>query len=590
MKKVLTVLVCLLLAAVLTVPAFAAIQDGEVELKASAAELHRGDTFTVEAYLTNKEALTLCTVVLDYDTSVFELTGGTSHVPGAMLGMVQVANKVGTAVLQTPAAFEGKVFTFNFTVKADAKFGDCKINAAASIGNGTGNDITAEGTSVEIVCAHEWSDWSKVDDTIQKRTCSICEKEEQEYIDYTVTFVDENGAELSKNTYHWGDEVAAPADPVKAADNTYAYAFSGWDKEVVACAGDATYTATYKATYIDYTVIFADENGTELSKNTYHWGDEVVAPADPVKAADNTYTYAFNGWDKEVAACAGDATYTATYKATYIDYTVIFADENGAELSKNTYHWGDEVAAPADPVKAADNTYAYAFSGWDKEVVACAGDATYTATYKATYIDYTVIFADENGAELSKNTYHWGDEVAAPADPAKAADNTYTYAFDGWDKEVAACAGDATYTATYKATYIEYTVTFQYDDGTVIKVYTLHYGDEVTAPDAPAVPEALGEKYVFDGWGKEVVACAGNATYVAQFKLANPGDIDENEEVNTDDVIQLLLHVSMPDMFAINVDADFTGDGQVTTDDVIQLLLHVSMPDVFPLNTGKKED
>ena len=63
-----------------------------------------------------------------------------------------------------------------------------------------------------------------------------------------------------------------------------------------------------------------------------------------------------------------------------------------------------------------------------------------------------------------------------------------------------------------------------------------------------------------------------------------PGDIDCNMLVNRDDVVQLLLHVSMPDAFPIEVDADFTGDGTLNRDDVVQLLLHVSMPDAFPLS------
>lgn len=69
-----------------------------------------------------------------------------------------------------------------------------------------------------------------------------------------------------------------------------------------------------------------------------------------------------------------------------------------------------------------------------------------------------------------------------------------------------------------------------------------------------------------------------------------PGDIDGNEEVDSDDVVQLLLHISMPDLFPIEADADFTGDGKVTSDDVVQLLLHISMPDMFPLEAAKKKD
>lgn len=82
---------------------------------------------------------------------------------------------------------------------------------------------------------------------------------------------------------------------------------------------------------------------------------------------------------------------------------------------------------------------------------------------------------------------------------------------------------------------------------------------------------------------KQYTITVGDMDYVLDILLAILGDIDGNESVNTDDVVQLLLHVSMPDVFEISAEADFTGDGLVNTDDVVQLLLHVSMPDVFPL-------
>ena len=74
----------------------------------------------------------------------------------------------------------------------------------------------------------------------------------------------------------------------------------------------------------------------------------------------------------------------------------------------------------------------------------------------------------------------------------------------------------------------------------------------------------------------EQVRAVGAAAYI-------PGDIDGNFVVNRDDVVQLLLHVSMPDAFPIAVPADYTGDGNISREDVVQLLLHVSMPDAFPL-------
>lgn len=61
------------------------------------------------------------------------------------------------------------------------------------------------------------------------------------------------------------------------------------------------------------------------------------------------------------------------------------------------------------------------------------------------------------------------------------------------------------------------------------------------------------------------------------------GDVDADGEVTRNDVICLLLHVTMPGRFPLDAEADFNGDGQVTRDDVIRLLLHVTMPGRFPL-------
>jgi len=62
-----------------------------------------------------------------------------------------------------------------------------------------------------------------------------------------------------------------------------------------------------------------------------------------------------------------------------------------------------------------------------------------------------------------------------------------------------------------------------------------------------------------------------------------PGDLNEDGFVTTEDVVALLLNISMPDMFPLDKPADFTGDGEATTEDAVKLLLHISMPDMFPL-------
>ena len=338
------------------------------------------------------------------------------------------------------------------------------------------------------------------------------------YIEYTVIFKNYDGTELSKEPYHYGDEVTEPKTPSKPADNTYTYEFAGWDNEVVACVGDATYTAMYDPVYIEYTVKFLDWNGTLLQERTYHYGDTIIPAADPARENDETYIYSFKGWNKEVGTCTGNMTFTAQYETTYIEYTVVFKNYDGTVLSRKTYHYGDALELPAEPSRSADETYTYRFKEWENLSSACTGEAEYTAVFEEIYIEYTIVFEDYNGTILSEKTYHYGEAVEVPSDPVKEADESFRYEFTGWDKEVIECAGDATYTATYDSVYIEYTVVFKNYDGTELSKTTYHYGDEVTAPETPTKPADNTYTYEFAGWDNEVVACAGNATYTATYR------------------------------------------------------------------------
>ncbi|HAI91890.1 MAG TPA: hypothetical protein DCM21_04995 [Butyrivibrio sp.] len=341
---------------------------------------------------------------------------------------------------------------------------------------------------------------------------------ESSYIDYTVRFLNEDGSVISEATYHYGDDVVVPANPVKAADETYTYTFAGWDKEVTSVKGNVDYKAVYESSYIDYTVRFLNEDGSVISETTYHYGDDVVIPVAPAKAADEKYTYTFAGWDKEVTLVKGNVDYKAVYESSYIDYTVRFLNEDGSVITETTYHYGDDVVIPANPVKASDETYTYKFAGWDKEVTSVKGNADYTAIYESSYIDYTVRFLNEDGSVISEATYHYGDNVVVPANPAKAADETYTYKFAGWDKEVTSVKGNADYTAVYTDEYNKYIVRFLNEDGTVILKSTYHYGDDVVIPVAPAKAADETYTYKFAGWDKEVTSVKGNADYTAIYE------------------------------------------------------------------------
>ncbi|MBE6585962.1 MAG: hypothetical protein E7645_05470, partial [Ruminococcaceae bacterium] len=117
--------------------------------------------------------------------------------------------------------------------------------------------------------------------------------------------------------YEYGQTPAFKGSIDKAADAQYTYTFKGWDKEIVAVTGPATYTAEYDSVVNKYTITFVDYNGTEIKKETLDYGAAIVAPADPTRAATLTTIYTFKGWTPEVAeTVTADATYTATYTET----------------------------------------------------------------------------------------------------------------------------------------------------------------------------------------------------------------------------------------------------------------------------------
>ena len=357
---------------------------------------------------------------------------------------------------------------------------------------------------------------------------------------YQVRFVNEDGTELQKGDVAYGTTPAYGGEtPVKAATAQYTYTFAGWTPEIAAVAGNADYTATFNETVNQYTVRFLNDDGTELQKGSLPYGATPAYGGEmPAKAATAQYTYTFAKWIPEIAAVAGDADYTATFSATVNQYTVRFLNEDGTELQKGSLAYGATPAYGGEmPAKAATAQYTYTFAEWIPEIAAVAGDATYTATFSATVNKYTVSFMNDDGTVLQESSVEYG---ATPkyegATPVKPATPQYTYEFTGWEPEIAAVAGDATYTATFSATVNKYTVSFMNDDGTVLQESSVEYGATPKYEGATPVKPATGEyTYEFAGWEPEIAKVTGDATYKAVFTAKEkhvemPGDTSQTDQ------------------------------------------------------------
>lgn len=211
---------------------------------------------------------------------------------------------------------------------------------------------------------------------------------------YAIKFVDSDGTVLKDEVRYpkgtKGDDIEKPADPTKADDAQYTYTFAGWSPAVGDVTNSVTYTATYTPTLRKYPVTFVDEDGTTVLKGAteYEYGttaDKIVRPADPTKAADKDYTYAFAGWSPAVDDVTGEAIYKATYTATPIPKGTLTFDLGGGTLDGKTgaitivANVGETIKLPGAPTKSG-----YTFKCWKGSEYAAGADYKVEGDHKFT--------------------------------------------------------------------------------------------------------------------------------------------------------------------------------------------------------------
>ena len=192
--------------------------------------------------------------------------------------------------------------------------------------------------------------------------------------EYTITWVDGNGATLYSETLAYGATLSyAGADPLKDSTVSTVYTYNGKFNNPATVEGNATYTAQFNESVRSYVISWdIDGDGDVDETETLAYGSMPEAKVAADRSAENK---SFNGWSPAIKAVDGDITYTATYTDDTV-YTVTFKVDGvtyDTQYINVTQNPNATVEKPDDPDKA----YAI-FAGWDADIIGKTPTASLT--------------------------------------------------------------------------------------------------------------------------------------------------------------------------------------------------------------------
>ena len=204
-------------------------------------------------------------------------------------------------------------------------------------------------------------------------------------------------------------------------------------------------------------------------------------------------------------------------------YTVTWKNEDGTvlEIDENLIIGTIPTYDSDFPIKAETAEFSYEFSGWNQEVTAVTQDQEYTAVFTETKKTYTITWINDDGEILEVDDHveygtipTYDGEIPSKAETAKA-----SYEFVEWDLEITAVDKNVTYKAVYKETIKTYTITWENEDGSLLKTDEVLWG---------TVPEYIGSSptkegtdqltYTFNGWTPEIKKVTEDQVYKAIYE------------------------------------------------------------------------
>ncbi len=162
---------------------------------------------------------------------------------------------------------------------------------------------------------------------------------------YTVKFVDYDGAVLKTQVVNSGSAATAPSNPSRTG-----YDFDAWDKAYTNITANTTVTALYKIKTFEVTfkmpdgtvIPYVDYKGVEHTAQTVEYGSCAAVPTYSDVFTElhfdwnTTSMKKFSGWSKDLTNITTDTVVTAEYN-DYYDQPVIAIEQSDKILSVKIY-------------------------------------------------------------------------------------------------------------------------------------------------------------------------------------------------------------------------------------------------------------
>lgn len=258
------------------------------------------------------------------------------------------------------------------------------------------------------------------------------------------------------------------------------------------------------AEVVKFTVSFNSNGGNTIAENEIEEGKKVIKPTDPLKVG-----YVFKEWFKDAELkteydfnSVVSASITLYAKWEVIELKVTFEANGGSAVAATDVNYGEKLNEPDTPTKEGNK-----FVGWfyDFELTEAydfisevTADLTLYAKWELN--TYNVSFNVDGGNLVADQNVNYGDKAEKPDDPTKDA-----YLFMGWfkdsektiifDFDVEVIKKDTVIFAEWLEEEIDFEVTFDSNEGTVIEKAVVLSGETVFKPVDP-----IKEGYTFQGW------------------------------------------------------------------------------------------